>query len=149
MAKSDLSTEVVFDPDVTNVDGDAINAQMMGTIAAAESFDDILNSNVGTVEKLREILNANGGRWEGVNVLSVSFNEASEEFQEGGWGFYAVMQVSDSDGIVHTVSTGAKTIVLKLYQLDKHGHIPTPNPVMFVSNRTRAGYTVLDMRGMS
>jgi len=138
--------EIVFDSDAVQVDGAAINRQMNLAIANATTVDDILNANVTAVEKLRDVW-ASGDAWirNPVTILSVAFNESNDEFAEGGWGFYSVMEVSDTDGVVHTLSTGAKSVVLKLYQINKHSSFPMSVPVQFTGTKTKAGYTVFDM----
>ena len=140
-------SEVVFDSDtLTTTDGDAINRAMNMAIASATDVDDILSANTSAVEKLKPLWDA-GVEWvrEPVTIVSVSFNESSDEYAEGGWGFYSVMEVADKDGVVHTLSCGAKTVVLKLYQLNKHGHIPMSTPVRFTGSRTKGGFTAFDI----
>jgi RNAse (barnase) inhibitor barstar len=153
MAKSDVSTvdkletEVVFDSDtVGNTDGEAINKAMNMAIANATTVDDILSANASAVEKLKPLWDA-GVSWvrEPVTILSVSFNESSEEYADGGWGFYAVMEVEDNTGLVHTLSCGAKTVVLKLYQLQKHSTFPMTTKVEFTGSRTKGGFTAFDI----
>jgi hypothetical protein len=152
-SKTDVSTldkldqEVVFDSDIaTKIDGDALNRKMMRSIADATDVDDILDANVTAIEKLKVLWDTNVP-WvrDDVTILSVDFNESNEEYQEGGWGFYAVMEVADADGVVHMLSTGAKTVVLKLHQINKHGSFPMQRKVRFTGSKTKSGYTVFDM----
>jgi RNAse (barnase) inhibitor barstar len=153
MAKTDVSTldaldsEIVFDSaTVQNIDGAALNNKLMHAIADATDVDSILDANVAQIEKLKALWDA-GTEWvrNPVTVLSVDFNESNEEFAEGGWGFYAVMQVADSDGVVHILSTGAKTIVLKLRQIQKHGSYPMQRAVRFTGTKTKSNFIVFDM----
>jgi RNAse (barnase) inhibitor barstar len=152
MAKEQVSTldklesEVVFDAETATVDGAAINKAMNLAIANATEVDDILSANASAVEKLKTLWDTVGS-WVHypVTILSVSFNESSDEFSDGGWGFYAVMEVADEDGVVHTLSTGAKTIVLKLYQINKHSTFPMTTKVEFTGSRTKGGFTAFDI----
>lgn len=128
-----LESEIVFEP--TALDGSAINDRMMRGIAQAETVDDVLSSNVRAVLKLDDIAN------EEVSVTAVSFHESADEYAEGGWGFFAVMELADG----RIVSTGAKTVVLKLYQIQKLNGYPLESPVVFTSSRTRGGFNAWDM----
>ena len=153
MAKSDVSTvdklesEIIFDSaTVGTTDGDAINRAMNQAIANATTVDDILSANTSAVESLKTLWES-GVDWvrNPLTILEVSFNESNDNFADGGWGFYAVMQVADSDGVVHTVSCGAKTVVLKLYQIQKHSAFPMTVPVRVSATQTKSGFTVLDI----
>jgi RNAse (barnase) inhibitor barstar len=141
-----LESEIVFDADTVQVDGEGINRAMNHAIANAETVDDILSANVTAVEKLKALWDANV-EWirNPFTVLEVSFNESSEEYADGGWGFYAVMQIADNEGVVHTLSTGSKTIVLKLYQIQKKSTFPMTVKVRFTASRTKGGYNAFDM----
>lgn len=153
MAKTDVSTldaldsEIVFDSaTASQIDGAALNNRMMHAIADATDVDAILDANVTQIEKLKTLWE-NPDSWvhNPVTILSVDFNESNEEYQEGGWGFYAVMEVADSDGVVHILSTGAKTVVLKLRQIQKHSTYPMQRPVQFTGTKTKSKFTVFDM----
>lgn len=142
-----VPSEIVFDSDaLTTSDGNAINNAMNQAIATATDVDDILSANTSAVEKLKPLWDA-GVDWvhNPLTITTVSFNESSDEYAEGGWGFYAVMEIVDSEGVMHTLSCGAKTVVLKLYQLNKHGHIPMKDKVQFIGSRTKQGFTAFDI----
>lgn len=132
-ALAKLDSEIVFEPTV--LDGGAINDRMMRGIAEADTVDDILNANQTAVGKLDSI------EGETVKVNAVSFHESADEYSEGGWGFFAVMELADG----RVISTGAKTVVLKLYKLNKVNGFPLDTPVVFTAARTRSGWKAWDM----
>lgn len=130
---SKLESEIMFEP--TPLDGNAINQRMMQNIADADTVDDILDANVTQTLKLDAI------EGETVKINAVSFHESADEYTEGGWGFFAVMQLEDG----RVVTTGARTVVLKLYKLDKKNAFPLDVPITFTAARTRAGFRAWDM----
>lgn len=130
---SKLDSEIVFEP--TPLDGNAINNRMLQNIAEADTVDDILDANVTQTLKLEALEN------EAVKINAVSFHESSDEYAEGGWGFFAVMQLEDG----RVVTTGSRTVVLKLYKLEKKNAFPLATPVRFTAARTRAGFRAWDM----
>lgn len=131
-ALAKLESEVIFEPSA--IDSDAINQRMMRNIAEADNVDDILSANQTETLRLDDIEDEN------VTVEVVSFHESADEFAEGGWGFFAVMQLADG----RAITTGAKTVVLKLYQISKVNGFPLSD-VTFTAKRTRSGYRVWDV----
>jgi hypothetical protein len=128
-----LESQIIFEP--TALDGNAINDRMMRNIAEAESVDDVLEANTTGTLKLEAVAN------EPVTIDAVSFHESADEYSDGGWGFFCVMQLSDG----RVVTTGSRTVVLKLYKIDKLNGFPMATPVVFISNRTRNGWQAWDM----
>ena len=128
---SDLETTVKFTPSV--IDGMAANDSILRGIAEAETVDDLFAST-GTL-KLTDI------EGELVSITNCAFHEANDQFKDGGWGIFAVMTLADG----RVITTGGKTVVLKLYKLAELTGYPLPFNVVFKSNQTKSGYTVWDM----
>jgi len=75
-----------------------------------------------------------------VTVNSVRFLESSEEYRASGYGFYCVMDTDHG-----AVSTGAASVVEKLFVANRKGFLPLTLRFTKASKKTRAGYTVWDV----
>lgn len=128
---SEIETQVKFTPTV--LDGATVNDGIHRSIAEAESIDDLFQGS--TTLSLQDI------EGEFVNITSVAFHESSDQYKDGGWGIFAVLNLDDG----RVVTTGSKTVVLKLYKLQEFGAFPLDFAVVFKGTQTRNGFTAWDM----
>lgn len=97
--------------------GFEVAATVADKIMSARTIDDVLAAAEGGPGDLESLVGKTfrflGG--------SLSWYEGSEQFREGGTGFYAVFTVRDLRGNDYTISTGATNVVFQLRKLESMG----------------------------
>jgi hypothetical protein len=129
---TDVEKTVKFTPTV--LDGAAVNDGINKRIAEAETVDDLFAGS-GETLSLQDI------EGEYVTIESAAFHESSDQYKDGGWGIFAVLNLDDG----RVITTGSKTVVLKLYKLQELTGYPLPFAVVFKGTQTRNGFTAWDM----
>lgn len=129
----DLEKVVKFTPSV--IDGATVNDSILRGIADAETVDDVFGDGKSGTLKLQDI------EGEYVTIDAVRFHESSDQYKDGGWGIFAVIELAGG----RIVTTGSKTVVLKLYKLSELSGFPLGYDVVFKSSLTKSGNTAWDV----
>lgn len=129
---ADVTETVKFAPSV--LDGATVNDSIHRKIAEANSVDELF-AGAGATLSLEDI------QGEFVTITECRFHESAEQFKDGGWGIFAVLTLDDG----RVVTTGSKTVVLKLYKLADLVGYPLNFAVVFTGTQTRNGFIAWDM----
>ena len=90
----------------------------------------------------REVIHARDYLNKAFSLTDVEFRQSSIEGE--GLPFYAVLHVVDPDGAVHVITTGARSVCMKVAKMKDAGWLPA-NVKLVEGDKTANGYTPLDI----
>ena len=108
------------------VDGFEIASQVADKIMSATSLDEAIDAAAQGPDDLENWV----GRAFRFIGGTLRYQEASEQYREGGTGYYAVFKCEDLQGDEHTVSTGAVNVVFQLKKFQELGVFDGDQPYM-------------------
>jgi hypothetical protein len=94
-----------------------IAANVADAISSAQTLEEVMMAAKRGPEDLSEFV----GKSFGVVGSSLRWAESAEQFREGGVGLYAIFDFVTTDGVKHTVSTGATNVIFQLRQMERLG----------------------------
>lgn len=94
-----------------------IAANVADAIASAETLQEIMDAAKRGPEDLADYV----GRAFYVVGGSLRYSESAEQYKEGGVGMYAILDFVTTDGVKHTLSTGATNVIFQLRQMERLG----------------------------
>jgi len=111
-----------------------IAARIDAQIFEAKSIEELLGG--------REVIHARDYLNKAFSLTDVEFRQSSIEGE--GLPFYAVLHVVDPDGAVHVITTGARSVCMKVAKMKDAGWLPA-NVKLVEGDKTANGYTPLDI----
>lgn len=129
---------------VNTDDPEAMVAQMVERIFAAESPEDILNVQGTGAVHARDVLGVP------FRVTDVEFRESDEGYMDGGVGVYAVMHATDlRDGTNTVVTCGSVNVCSALLALREREWLPQQVKLIQAKEPTARGYYPLWLVGLT
>lgn len=115
-------------------DPELIRQRIESQLLSASSIEELLGE--------REVIQGKSHINKPFQLLSVEWR--SSDYEGDGLPFYAVAQITDYDGTMHTLSCGARSVVQKMAILSDRGWLPAWVKIT-EGKATEAGYKPLDL----
>ena len=94
-----------------------IAANVADAIASAQTLEEVMEAAKRGPEDMADFV----GKAFRMVGSSLRWAESSEQFRDGGVGFYAIFKCVTMDEVEHTISTGATNVVFQLRQMERLG----------------------------
>ena len=113
---------------------EVIAARIDSQVFTASSIDELLGG--------REVIHARDFLNKPFTLTDVEFRPS--EIEGEGLPFYAVLHIVDMDGAVNVLTTGARSVVMKVAKIRAEGWLPASLKLV-EGSKTANGYTPLDL----